>query len=146
MQESLDASTLSMDMDDPESTLHAKRELTGAGQNGSELSGGQQARVALARCFYAGKKTSLRSTFCTQMIVSRQARDKHRETSRPTRFAATQRCVALNASSSMIRSRRWTQLRLPAAGTRGSRARSRERHACSWSTARCCSALPPTRR
>ena len=53
MQQSLDASTLSMDMDDPESTLHAKRELTGAGQNGSELSGGQQARVALARCFYA---------------------------------------------------------------------------------------------
>jgi ABC-type multidrug transport system ATPase subunit len=40
-------------MDDPESTLHAKRELTSAGQNGSELSGGQQARVALARCIYA---------------------------------------------------------------------------------------------
>lgn len=53
IQQSLDASTLRMDMDDPESTLHAKRELTGAGQNGSELSGGQQARVALARCFYA---------------------------------------------------------------------------------------------
>ena len=53
IQQSLDASTLSMDMDDSESTLHAKREMTSAGQNGSELSGGQQARVALARCFYA---------------------------------------------------------------------------------------------
>ena len=53
MAKSLEASTLSMDMDDPDSTLHAKRELTGAGQNGSELSGGQQARVALARCIYA---------------------------------------------------------------------------------------------
>lgn len=53
MQQSLEASTLSLDMDDPESTLHAKRELTSAGQKGSELSGGQQARVALARCIYA---------------------------------------------------------------------------------------------
>jgi ABC-type multidrug transport system fused ATPase/permease subunit len=53
IKESLDSSTLSMDMDDSESTLHAKREMTKAGQNGSELSGGQQARVALARCFYA---------------------------------------------------------------------------------------------
>ncbi len=53
MQQSLEASTLSLDMDDPESTLHAKRELTAAGQKGSELSGGQQARVALARCIYA---------------------------------------------------------------------------------------------
>ena len=49
IQRSLAASTLSLDMDDPESTLHAKREETAAGQNGSELSGGQQARVALAR-------------------------------------------------------------------------------------------------
>ena len=53
IQQSLTASTLSLDMDDPESTLHAKRELTSAGQKGSELSGGQQARVALARCIYA---------------------------------------------------------------------------------------------
>lgn len=53
IQQSLEASTLSLDMDDPESTLHAKRELTSAGQKGSELSGGQQARVALARCIYA---------------------------------------------------------------------------------------------
>ena len=53
IQQSLQASTLSLDMDDPESTLHAKRELTAAGQKGSELSGGQQARVALARCIYA---------------------------------------------------------------------------------------------
>lgn len=53
MQQSLEASTLSLDMDDKESTLHAKRELTSAGQKGSELSGGQQARVALARCIYA---------------------------------------------------------------------------------------------
>ena len=40
-------------MDDQGSTLHAKRELTSCGQNGNELSGGQQARVALARCIYA---------------------------------------------------------------------------------------------
>ncbi len=53
LQESLRASTLSHDMDDPESTLHAMRELTSAGQKGSELSGGQQARVAMARCIYA---------------------------------------------------------------------------------------------
>ena len=53
LQQSLQASTLSLDMDDPESTLHAKRELTPAGQKGNELSGGQQARVALARCIYA---------------------------------------------------------------------------------------------
>ena len=53
LQQSLEASTLSLDMDDPESTLHAKREHTPAGQKGSELSGGQQARVALARCIYA---------------------------------------------------------------------------------------------
>ena len=53
VQQALQASTLSLDMDDPESTLHAKRELTAAGQKGSELSGGQQARVALARCIYA---------------------------------------------------------------------------------------------
>ena len=53
IQKALEASTLSLDMDDPESTLHAKRELTAAGQKGSELSGGQQARVALARCIYA---------------------------------------------------------------------------------------------
>ncbi len=53
IQQSLEASTLCLDMDDPESTLHAKRELTSAGQKGSELSGGQQARVALARCIYA---------------------------------------------------------------------------------------------
>ena len=53
IQQSLEASTLSLDMDDPESTLHAKRELTSAGQSGSELSGGQQARVALARCIYS---------------------------------------------------------------------------------------------
>jgi len=53
LQEALVSSTLSMDMDDPESTLHEKREQTGCGQGGSELSGGQQARVALARCMYA---------------------------------------------------------------------------------------------
>ena len=50
---SLVASTLASDFEDPESTLHAKRELTGCGQGGSELSGGQQARVAMARCIYA---------------------------------------------------------------------------------------------
>lgn len=53
LQISLVASTLISDFDDPESTLHAKRELTGCGNGGSELSGGQQARVAMARCFYA---------------------------------------------------------------------------------------------
>ena len=31
LQQSLQASTLSLDMDDPESTLHAQRELTSAG-------------------------------------------------------------------------------------------------------------------
>jgi hypothetical protein len=42
------------DMDDPESTLHAKRELTPAGQKGSELSGGQQVRkrTSFAMPFY----------------------------------------------------------------------------------------------
>ena len=50
---SLVASTLSVDFDDPESTMHAKRELTPCGKGGSELSGGQQARVAMARCIYA---------------------------------------------------------------------------------------------
>jgi ABC-type transport system involved in cytochrome bd biosynthesis fused ATPase/permease subunit len=53
VQESLEASTLALDMDDAESTLHAKREQTPCGAKGSELSGGQQARVALARCIYA---------------------------------------------------------------------------------------------
>jgi ABC-type multidrug transport system fused ATPase/permease subunit len=53
MQRSLVASTLASDMTDPDSTLHAKREYTACGQGGSELSGGQQARVALARCIYA---------------------------------------------------------------------------------------------
>ena len=51
--ECLSSSTLDLDMADPESTLHRKREETQCGQGGSELSGGQQARVALARCIYA---------------------------------------------------------------------------------------------
>jgi ABC-type multidrug transport system fused ATPase/permease subunit len=51
--ECLEASTLDLDMADSESTLHKKGELTQCGQGGSELSGGQQARVALARCIYA---------------------------------------------------------------------------------------------
>ena len=50
---SLVASCLAPDMADPESTLHAERENTACGHGGSELSGGQQARVALARCIYA---------------------------------------------------------------------------------------------
>ena len=73
IQQSLEASTLSLDMDDPESTLHAKRELTSAGQNGSELSGGQQARVALARCIYA----SLAGSECVILDDPIKALDPH---------------------------------------------------------------------
>lgn len=49
----LRASLISIDMGDPKSTLQARRELTQVGHRGSEVSGGQRARIALARSVYA---------------------------------------------------------------------------------------------
>jgi len=53
MQAALVASQLAVDMDNEASTLHHLRELTQVGKRGSELSGGQRARAALARVIYA---------------------------------------------------------------------------------------------